>query len=190
MSMTCACSCRSSHLSCSHHQQASPSLRHHREPSPLSDRGFDDLDDDDDENDDDDTAERRSSDDDQIPDVLAPGTTVGPLLLGEPLRLGHPRAWWCGDLEGLAHAQANLDNLTLRPAATPQRGAGRDAILAGPVLAAERERVVAALQKAVAAGVGALVAVGAPTSLAVDLARRAGLGLYGFTGPDRTVRYA
>ncbi len=52
----------------------------------------------------------------------------------------------CGDLEGLAHAQANLDSLTLRPAATPQRGAGRDAILAGPVLAAERERVVAALR--------------------------------------------
>jgi len=46
------------------------------------------------------------------------------------------------------------------------------------------------VQKAVAAGVGALVAVGAPTSLAVDLATRAGLGLYGFTSSERTVRYA
>jgi len=46
------------------------------------------------------------------------------------------------------------------------------------------------VQKAVAAGVGALVAVGAPTSLAVRLAEEAGLGLYGFTSPDRTVRYA
>jgi FdhD protein len=46
------------------------------------------------------------------------------------------------------------------------------------------------VQKAVAAGVGCLVAVGAPTSLAVDLASRAGLGLFGFTSPDRTVRYA
>lgn len=45
------------------------------------------------------------------------------------------------------------------------------------------------VQKAVAAGIGSLVSVGAPTSLAVELARRAGLVLYGFTGSQRTVRY-
>ena len=45
------------------------------------------------------------------------------------------------------------------------------------------------VQKAVAAGVGSLVSVGAPTSLAVDLARRAGLAVFGFTSPRRTVRY-
>jgi FdhD protein len=45
------------------------------------------------------------------------------------------------------------------------------------------------VQKAVAAGVGSLVAVGAPTSLAVDLATKAGLVLYGFTSAERTVRY-
>ena len=44
-------------------------------------------------------------------------------------------------------------------------------------------------QKAVAAGVGTLVAVGAPSSLAVTLARDAGLELYGFTSADRVVRY-
>ncbi|MFD1948669.1 formate dehydrogenase accessory sulfurtransferase FdhD [Nocardioides aestuarii] len=46
------------------------------------------------------------------------------------------------------------------------------------------------VQKAVAAGVGALVAVGAPTSLSVSLATQSGLALYGFTGRSRTVRYA
>lgn len=46
------------------------------------------------------------------------------------------------------------------------------------------------VQKAVAAGVGALVAVGAPTSLSVRLAESSGLALYGFTRGDRCVRYA
>ena len=46
------------------------------------------------------------------------------------------------------------------------------------------------VQKAAAAGVGSLVAVGAPTSLAVDLAVRSGLRLYGFTTAQRTVQYA
>ena len=46
------------------------------------------------------------------------------------------------------------------------------------------------VQKAVAAGVGCLVAVGAPSSLAVGLAREAGLGLWGFAHERRVVRYA
>lgn len=46
------------------------------------------------------------------------------------------------------------------------------------------------VQKAVAAGTGALVAVGAPTSLSAQLAEEAGLALYGFTSTDRCVRYA
>lgn len=46
------------------------------------------------------------------------------------------------------------------------------------------------VQKAVAAGIGSLVAVGAPTSLSVQLAEESGLVLYGFTTPERCVRYA
>ncbi len=46
------------------------------------------------------------------------------------------------------------------------------------------------VQKAVAAGIGALVAVGAPTSLSVRLAEESGLVLYGFASPERCVRYA
>jgi FdhD protein len=46
------------------------------------------------------------------------------------------------------------------------------------------------VQKAVASGIGALVAVGAPTGLSVRLAEAGGLALYGWTKGDRTVRYA
>jgi FdhD protein len=45
------------------------------------------------------------------------------------------------------------------------------------------------VQKAIAAGIGSLAAVGAPTSLSVRLAEESGLVLYGFTRPDRCVRY-
>ena len=44
-------------------------------------------------------------------------------------------------------------------------------------------------QKAVASGIGMLVAVGAPTSLAVRLGRDAGLAIVGFTTEERCVRY-
>ncbi|RNL79312.1 formate dehydrogenase accessory sulfurtransferase FdhD [Nocardioides marmorisolisilvae] len=46
------------------------------------------------------------------------------------------------------------------------------------------------VQKAVVSGISAVVAVGAPSSLAVSLAERAGVGLAGFTRSDRCVAYA
>lgn len=46
------------------------------------------------------------------------------------------------------------------------------------------------VQKAVTSGVGCMVAVGAPSSLAVQLAKEANLALFGFTDPDRAVRYS
>jgi FdhD protein len=46
------------------------------------------------------------------------------------------------------------------------------------------------VQKTVAAGIGMMVAVGAPSSLAVDLARRFGVTLVGFTRGERCVIYS
>ena len=46
------------------------------------------------------------------------------------------------------------------------------------------------VQKTVTAGIGTLAAVSAPTSLAIDLANKAGLTLIGFLRRDRHVVYA
>ena len=60
---------------------------------------------------------------------------------------------------------------------------------AGLVLAVSGRAGFELVQKAIAARCRALVAVGAPTSLSVRLARESGLALYGFARADRVVRY-
>ena len=59
-----------------------------------------------------------------------------------------------------------------------------------PVLCVSGRIGIEIVQKAVAAGVGVLAAIGAPSSLAVRLADEAGLGLVGFLSRKRFVVYA
>lgn len=67
-------------------------------------------------------------------------------FLGRDLQIAGPRTWWCGDPDALAQVRDNLDGLSLRPVATPPKGAVRDAILAPHALDAERDRLLAALR--------------------------------------------
>ncbi len=61
---------------------------------------------------------------------------------------------------------------------------------AAPVLCVSGRIGFEIVQKAVAAGVGLVAAIGAPSSLAVRLAEEAGLGLVGFLSERRFVVYA
>lgn len=62
--------------------------------------------------------------------------------------------------------------------------------LADRVIAVSGRASFEIIQKTLAAGIPALVAVGAPSSLAVDLARRFNMTLIGFTKPDSFNVYA
>jgi uncharacterized circularly permuted ATP-grasp superfamily protein/uncharacterized alpha-E superfamily protein len=67
-------------------------------------------------------------------------------FLGRDLTLAGPKTWWCGDPQALDEIRDRLDGLSLRPVATPPKGAVRDAILAPHALDAERDRLGAALR--------------------------------------------
>ena len=130
-----------------------------------------------------------------------PRTTVLPLdvvrLLPDRLRLLQPGF----DRTGGLHA-AGLFDLTGEPVVV-REDVGRhnavDKVVGARVLAKAAVPPVLVLsgrvgfelvQKAAVSGVEAIVAVGAPTSLAVSLADEAGIGIAGFTRPDRCVVHA
>jgi uncharacterized circularly permuted ATP-grasp superfamily protein len=47
--------------------------------------------------------------------IANPVGAVAEAVLGEPLLLGSPATWWCGDPAGLSHVRAELDRLVLKP---------------------------------------------------------------------------
>jgi uncharacterized circularly permuted ATP-grasp superfamily protein/uncharacterized alpha-E superfamily protein len=49
------------------------------------------------------------------PALVAHLDAVAEAVLGEPLLLGSPATWWCGDPAGLSHVRAELDRLVLKP---------------------------------------------------------------------------
>ena len=62
--------------------------------------------------------------------------------------------------------------------------------LASGVLVVSGRASFDVVQKALVGGAGALIALGAPSTLAVDMARHGGLPLYGFAKHDAVERYA
>ncbi|GAA4255831.1 circularly permuted type 2 ATP-grasp protein [Dactylosporangium darangshiense] len=61
-------------------------------------------------------------------------------LLGEPLRLPSPRAWWCGDPAHLREVQARFAGLVVRPLA---RGAGTSSRVVAELSSAQRTALAA-----------------------------------------------
>lgn len=134
------------------------------------------------------------------PGRSAPGATIGRDLVGslpDLLRAHQPGF----DRTGGLHAAGLFD--TDGQVVVVREDVGRhnavDKVVGSRLLADEPVPPVLVLsgrvgfelvQKAVVSGVAVVVAVGAPSSLAVRLAAESGLGLVGFTRPDRYVIYA
>lgn len=130
-----------------------------------------------------------------------PGATPSPEVvrgLPDALRENQPVFDRTGGVHAAALADADGTLLVVRE--DVGRHNAVDKVIGARVLAGE-PRAAACLvvsgragfelvQKAVASGVGTLVAVGAPTNLSVRLASESGLALYGFTSSRRCVQYA
>lgn len=142
---------------------------------------------------------------DSIQDVLdvagppPPVTLDLSVVLGLPDRLGEHQPGF-GRTGGL-HAAGlfNPDGSAVVVREDVGRHNAVDKVVGSRILASERVPRVLVLsgrigfelvQKAVVSGISAIVAVGAPTSLALSLAEDAGLILVGFTRSERCVVYA
>lgn len=131
-----------------------------------------------------------------VPDVGAvPRHVVGELV--ERLATGQPGFARTGGLH--AAGLFGLDGAPVVIREDVGRHNAVDKVVGSRILAGEAVPPVLVLsgrvgfelvQKAVVAGVSVIVAVGAPTTLAVGLAERSGLGLAGFARNDRHVIYA
>jgi FdhD protein len=142
---------------------------------------------------------------DTVQDVLADASPPAPVeldletVLALPRLLGEQQAGF--DRTGGLHA-AGLFGADGSPVVVREDVGRHNAvdkavgsrILAGlavpPVLVLSGRIGFELVQKAVVSGIPAVVAVGAPTSLALSLAERAGLLLIGFTREQRCVVYA
>jgi FdhD protein len=131
---------------------------------------------------------------------MAPDTVAAEVLLGLPARLRDAQRVF--DATGGLHAAglftASGELAVLREDIGRHNAVDKvvgSRILAGsapglPVLCVSGRIGFEIVQKAVAAGVGVLAAIGAPSSLAVRLAEEAGLALVGFLSAQRFVVYA
>jgi FdhD protein len=91
---------------------------------------------------------------------------------------------------GRHNAIDKLVGARLLALADAPRGATAGRPLASGVLVVSGRASFDVVQKALVGGAGALIALGAPSTLAVDMARHGGLPLYGFAKHDAVERYA
>jgi FdhD protein len=119
------------------------------------------------------------------------------MVLPERLRSGQPGFERTGGLHAAGLFQADGTSVVIREDVGRHNAVDKvvgSRVLAGaplpPVLVLSGRVGFELVQKAAVSGISVIVAVGAPTSLAVGLAEETGLGLAGFTRPDRCVIYA
>ena len=131
--------------------------------------------------------------------VTAPDLSPdGVLALAAALRTHQPLFELTGGVHGALLAEADGTVIVAREDVGRHNAVDKvlgaclraDLDVAGRVLVVSSRAGFEIVQKAASCGVGALVAVGAPTSLAVEAAGHVGLALWGWVRTDRATRYA